>query len=221
MSFYGFAQAVVRAATRIVTTGVHIRGIENLPEGPALVLSNHQSFIDPLVLQAFCSRPIYAMAKSSEFTVPVVGYLLKHLKAFPVRRFEVDATAVRTVLRLLEAGHLVSIYVEGERSWDGHLQGPRIGTLRLALRAGVPIVPCAVTGSYDVLPRWAHGVRRAPVTITYGPAIRFGTVRDRRERETMLPTAGRQIVGALAELLSEPAPDLRDLDLVAAAGREP
>ncbi len=204
MSLYAFAQAAVRGLTRAVAESVTVEGLENVPSrGPGLIICNHQSFADPPVVQAFCPRPMYSMAKSSQFTDPLVGPLMPRLKAFPAHRYAVDPVAVRTALRHLWSGDLVSIYIEGERSWDGRLQPPRIGTLRLILKAGVPVIPCAVTGTYDTLPRWSHGVRRAPIRIVYGTPLRFGRVDDRAERERRLGDVARAVMGALAHLLGQ------------------
>src|SRR5690606_38543582 len=76
-------------------------------------------------------------------------------------RFEPDPQAVRLVLRRLREGHGVGLYIEGERSWGGRPQAPRRGTVRLILRAGVPVVPAAIAGSYEAWPRWTgdSGVR--------------------------------------------------------------
>ncbi len=214
MSVYGIAQTLVRTATRSVAGKVTLRGLEHLPRtGPALVFANHQSFIDPPVIQAFTPRPMHSMAKSSQFSAPVLGWLMKdHLHAFPVRRFEPDPTAVRRVLRLLDAGEIVCIYPEGERSWDARLQQPRLGAVRIALRVAAPIIPCAISGSYDVLPRWSHALRRAGIRIRYGAPLALGPVRDRAERERRLPEAARAIMGALAALLEQPKPALSELD---------
>lgn len=212
MTFYGIAQMIVRAATRMLAPDIAVEGLDNLPAtGPALVFANHQSFIDPPVIQAFAPRPMYTMAKSSQFSAPVLGWLMIHLHAFPVRRFEPDPTAVRTVLRLLDKGAIVCIYPEGERSWDGRLQPPRLGAIRLALRAGVPVIPCAIHGSYDILPRWSHAVRRARIRIRYGSPLHIGPIHDRRTRERQLPDAARSVMNAIADLLEQPPPSLDPL----------
>ncbi|MFW6079650.1 MAG: lysophospholipid acyltransferase family protein, partial [Gemmatimonadota bacterium] len=103
------------------------------------------------------------------------------------------------------AGHGVGVYVEGERSWDGRLQPPRLGTLRLILKAGAPVVPCGIRGAYDVWPRWHSAIRRARVRITFGDHLRFEQLHDRRARERRLEDTGRRIMLALAELAGDPS----------------
>lgn len=200
MTFYRFAQRVVRVLWPLVGR-LDVQGAEHVPgEGPFLLIANHQSYIDPVLVQAVLRRPLYTMAKSTEFSTPVVGAILKRLKSFPVRRFEIDPQAVRLVLRHLDAGRGVGIYIEGERTWDGRLQEPRLGTIRLILKAGVSVVPCGIQGAYDVWPRWHRRIRRGPIRIRFGPPLRFPVLHDRDARNAALPEARRRLMSALAEL---------------------
>jgi 1-acyl-sn-glycerol-3-phosphate acyltransferase len=204
MKHYRAAQHVVRPAWRLLVGPIHVRGTEHVPKiGPFFLISNHQSIVDPVLLQAVCPRPVHTMAKSTQFTAPVVGAIIRSLGSFPVRRFETDPQAARTVLRLLAEGHGVGIYIEGERTWDGRLQAPRLGSVRLILKAGVPVVPAVIQGTYDVWPRWHRSLRRLPVRVTFGAPLRFPKLDRRSEREAALPAAAERIMAALG---SEPAP---------------
>jgi 1-acyl-sn-glycerol-3-phosphate acyltransferase len=206
MILYPLFQRLVRLGWRVIGP-VEVEGLEHVPRtGPVLVIANHQSILDPILVQSFCRRPMYTMTKSTQFSSAVMRWLLPRILAFPVRRFTVDPQAVRTVLRLLARGQAVGIYIEGERSWDGRLQPPRLGTLRLILKAGVPIVPVGVSGSYDVWPRWARGIRRARVRIRFGPVIRFPALDRREQREQALPGTADHLMGAIRALLDAPAP---------------
>ena len=200
MSFYGFAQRLVRLLWPVIGP-LDVDGLENIPQnGPFLLIANHQSYLDPILIQAMVPRPMYTMAKSTEFSSPLVGGLLKRLKSFPVRRFEIDPQAVRIVLRHLEAGRGVGIYIEGERSWDGRLKPPRLGTLRLILKAGVPVIPCGISGAYDVWPRWHRRIRRGTVRIRVGEPLRFPQLDDRSARNAALPEARDRLMSALSGL---------------------
>ncbi|HUH13004.1 MAG TPA: lysophospholipid acyltransferase family protein [Longimicrobiales bacterium] len=206
MSIYAASAAVARLLARLYLPRIEVRGRAHVPPaGPFLLLANHQSILDPILIQAFCPRPLHTMTKSTQFAAPGMGWYLPRLNAFPVRRFQVDPQAVRFALRRLEEGHGVGIYVEGERSWDARLQPPRLGTLRLMLKAGVPVVPCAIAGSYDVWPRWHGGLRRAPVRITFGEPLRFPRCGRRAEREPCLEEASQALMAALRGLLGAPA----------------
>ena len=201
--FYRFAQWLARTLWTTYAP-LRVRGIERVPaKGSFLLLCNHQSNLDPILIQAVAPRPVHAMAKSTQFAAPVVGTIMQRLLAFPVRRYQVDPQAVRMSLRFLRQGRGVCIYVEGERTWDGRLQKPRRGTLRLALRAGAPVIPCVITGSYAAWPRWDRRIQRHPITITFGPAIPLPHLERREDRESFLDEAADRIMGTLARLIEE------------------
>src|SRR5687768_4865605 len=178
--------------------GLDVKGLRNIPKsGAFIVISNHQSFLDPILVQAVCPRILHSMAKSTQFGSPVFRNLLTQLYAFPVRRFEVDPQAVRQVLRRLEQGNGVAIYIEGERSWDGELQRPRLGTVRLGLKAGVPIIPCRIDGAYDAWPRWDRKIKRHRVHIEFREALQLPRLDSKAEREPYVETAANRIMAAL------------------------
>jgi 1-acyl-sn-glycerol-3-phosphate acyltransferase len=175
-------------------------GAQHVPRaGPFLLLSNHQSVLDPFFIQGACPRALHPMAKSTQFASPAMRWILPYFNAFPVRRFQPDPQAVRVALRRLAAGNAVHIYIEGERSWDGRLQEPRPGTVRIALKAGVPVVPCSISGAYDAWPRWASYVRRAHVRVTFGEPLRFPKLDRRADREAVRREATDRIVAGIRE----------------------
>lgn len=199
--FYRFAQWLMSNVWRLYGS-LEVLGSGNVPAaGPFLLLCNHQSNLDPMLIQSVAPRPMHAMAKSTQFAVPVIGRLMRHLWSFPVRRHQVDPLSVRLALRFLRDGEGVCIYVEGERSWDGRLQKPRRGTIRLALKAGVPVIPAVITGSYEAWPRWDRRIRRHHVRITFGPPIPLPHLDRRSEREAFLTEATDRIMGTLRTMI--------------------
>src|SRR5690606_2244479 len=68
-----------------------VHGLENVPSsGPFLLLANHESILDPILIQAVCPRPVHTMAKSTQFASPFMGWMMRAVKSFPVRRYQVD-----------------------------------------------------------------------------------------------------------------------------------
>ncbi len=200
MTAYGAARALARLVLPL-RVRLAVRGARHVPvTGPALLVINHRSLMDAVVSQVACPRPVRAMAKSTQFRRGSMARLLLALGAFPVRRYRVDPQAVRTTLRLLDAGEMVAVYPEGERSWDGRLQPFRLGTLRLLLAADVPVVPCVVSGSYELWPRWSRRIGRGPVTVRFGRPLRFGPHPDRASRDRALPGARRRLLATFHEL---------------------
>jgi 1-acyl-sn-glycerol-3-phosphate acyltransferase len=187
-------------------SSLEVHGVEHIPpSGPFLLLPNHQSALDPFLVQSFCPRPVHSMTKSTQFASAPHRWLLSRVGAFPVRRYQVDPQAVRTALRLLDAGEGVCIYPEGERSWDGAIQPFRRGALRLALRAGVPLIPVGIHGMFDVWPRWLSRPRPgARAHLRFGEPFSYGVIRDRQRREALLPELESRLVFALEELAKVP-----------------
>lgn len=178
-----------------------VEGRGNVPaRGPFILALNHNSLLDAGFAQVACPRTVHTMTKSSQFRAPVSRWLLSGLQAFPVRRYRVDPQAVRTVLRLLGEGRGVGIYPEAERSWDGRPQPFRRGAIRLILKAGVPVVPCGITGTYHVWPRWTGRPVRGVVTVRFGAPLVFGRHDTSKEREGAFEGAESALRRALTGL---------------------
>jgi 1-acyl-sn-glycerol-3-phosphate acyltransferase len=199
--FYAWLQWLGRLVWKLTGGTTEVSGLENVPmQGAALIISNHQSVLDPILTQAIIPRTVHAMAKSTQFNVPGIGWIMRHICVFPVRRFQIDPQAVRHSLRLLSNGGIVAVYIEGERAWNGQLQEPRHGTVRMAIRAGVPIIICAVTGTYEVWPRWSSRPRPGPIRIRFLPPIQIPQLRGQANRDAVPDATGR-IMSRLREAL--------------------
>jgi glycerol-3-phosphate dehydrogenase (NAD(P)+) len=147
-------------------------GQEQIPgSGPAILASNHRSFLDPFVIGTMSRRPIYYIAKSELFGNPLLAWFLSALGAFPVRRGAGDADAIRTAHELLARGELVLIFPEGTRTRPGPLGCPKRGIGRLALASGAPVIPVAINGTEDV--RSGIFLRPRRVRVSAGSPLRF------------------------------------------------
>src|SRR5580704_7336553 len=101
-----------------------VYGTENIPKtGGALLLANHQSYLDPVLVAVKLRRPVSYMAKSELFENPALAWLIRTLHAFPVRQGEGDVGAVKECIRQLNAGRVLNIYPEGSRTEDGEIAG--------------------------------------------------------------------------------------------------
>ncbi len=156
---------------------MRMTGLENIPrEGAAILAANHVSLLDGIILGACLPRLARFMTKNSEFKHPFIREILRMAGAFPVMRYRTDVVAVRNALRVLQNGHLMGVFPEGERSWDGRMQPFKKGTLRLILAAGKPVIPVGISGIYELMPRWTHSLKRVPVRIEIGKPIRFASI---------------------------------------------
>lgn len=149
---------------------LHARGRENLPrEGGFVLACNHVSSFDPwpLALPLWPHRFLRFMAKSELYWFPL-DLVLDRVGAFPVRRGQADIEAIETAVRLAREGYVVAMFPEGTRRRKGLVKKfearPRTGAARIALEAGVPLVPAAVKGTDRLL-------KLGPLRIAYGTPV--------------------------------------------------
>ncbi len=153
-------------------------GIENVPEkGGVLLVANHQSFLDPVVGALALRRECHFMARDSLFHNPLLGRLLAYVNAFPVKRGAADTGAVKEILRRLKEGKAVMVFPEGSRSRDGSIQPLNPNALLIAKKAGVPIVPTAIDGTFEALPRGRRWPRRCKIHVTYAEPVPADRIR--------------------------------------------
>ncbi len=141
-------------------------------DGPVIIAATHASHADSMALGSALARPVFFLGDLRLTTWPVLGPWLPKLGMVPVRRGDRDTDALDHLTALLAGGQAVVVYPEGSRSRDGRVYRPRSGVARLAAATGVPVVPAAVAGSYDVWPSGARPrLRGGRVRIRFGPAI--------------------------------------------------
>ena len=178
-------------------------GRENIPlTGGVLLCGNHISYIDPPTLGAGCPRPVHFMAKLELFHVPILGFLIKRVGAFPVKRGSADRSALRTAIELLQGGEIVGMFPEGTRSLDGKLKAPEPGVGLIALRAKVPVTPVALIDTNQLLRPHSFLFRFSRVKVIYGKPVTLDDLADQGGREAVEET-GRRIMAAIGKLLGE------------------
>jgi 1-acyl-sn-glycerol-3-phosphate acyltransferase len=160
-------------------------GMERLPpRSGALLLINHQSHLDPLMVGLPLGRPISYLARDSLFKVPIVGWMLRNTYVIPLNREAASTSSLREAIRRVEHGFLVGIFPEGTRSEDGKIGTLKPGVLALIRRGKVPIYPVAVAGTFQAFPRGAWFLRPATVRVVFGEPLdaelieQFGRNRD-------------------------------------------
>lgn len=161
------------AAVAYLGFRLRVYGRENLiEEGPAILASNHASYLDPPLVGVCCRKDIYYLARKSLFEKPIFGPLIAQLNAFPIDRARGDVAAVRAILHLLKAGRRVVVFPEGTRSTDGNLQPARAGVGLIIAKSLAPVVPIRIFGSHAALPR-SGGIRFTPITVVVGKPLFF------------------------------------------------
>jgi 1-acyl-sn-glycerol-3-phosphate acyltransferase len=173
------------------------RGKEHLPEGGFVLACNHVSSLDPWVLgmPLWPKRFLRFMAKS-ELYWPPLKYVLNGVGAFPVRRGQRDVQAIETAVQLARDRHVVTMFPEGTRRTKGLVKRfearPRSGAARIALEAGVPLVPAAVKGTDKLL-------RLGRLSVVYGTPVEIDDLRGRDVAEAALEATER-LMARIAEL---------------------
>jgi 1-acyl-sn-glycerol-3-phosphate acyltransferase len=155
----------------LVIFGWRATGQRNMPRsGGVLLVSNHLSYLDVFCLGIPLRRPLNFVARSTLF-VPVLAFLLRSMGAFPIQREGMGASGMKETLRRLRSGGIVTLFPEGTRSVDGQLGPLKSGIAVLVARAGVPVVPVGLAGTFEIWPRsrkvpFPHSIR-----IHYGQPI--------------------------------------------------
>jgi 1-acyl-sn-glycerol-3-phosphate acyltransferase len=156
--WYEFWYGIVMAG---FTLGFSFRmeGRRNIPpDGPVLLIANHESFIDPLLVGIASRRHLWYLARKNVFK-GLLGWFLPTVNTIPVDQEGVAKEGLKAMVDLLQAGKPALIFPEGARAWDGVMQPFKPGVLLLIKKTAPPIVPVGVAGAFEALPRG----RRLPI----------------------------------------------------------
>ncbi|PTW90381.1 1-acyl-sn-glycerol-3-phosphate acyltransferase [Microbacteriaceae bacterium MWH-Ta3] len=185
-----------------------VKGLENVPtEGPAILASNHLSFVDSIFLPLVLNRPVVFLAKSDYFTGRgIKGFFIRlFFRAagqLPIDRSggKASEASLNTGLRALADGKLLGIYPEGTRSPDGRLYRGRTGIARMVLEAHVPIIPVAMIDTDKVMPIGASMPKVRRVGVVFGQPLDFTRFEGYEGDRFVLRAITDEIVHELAAL---------------------
>jgi 1-acyl-sn-glycerol-3-phosphate acyltransferase len=167
----------------VAVFGFRVRFAEPLPdEGGLLVLSSHQSHLDPLLLGLAARRRLSSLARSSLYGFKPFAAVITALDAVPIDREGSMIKAMKAVIERLEHGAAVTIFPEGARTHDGQLGEFKSGFALIAKKAGVPIVPVAIVGAYECWPRTRVLPRPGRIRLEFGRVIRADEIAALDER---------------------------------------
>lgn len=224
--WYTLFRALFWVLTRLLCR-YRVEGREHIPrQGPVLVVANHLVWYDPALMAIIFPRRLWFMAKVEAFRWPVIGWGARLTEQIPVHRGASDRAALEKALDYLRQGRAVLIFPEGTVARQGHMLAAHTGAAMLALRAGVPILPIAHTGTRHIfvgrrawLPRVTVRIGepylpRVPQGIAHKVALRLVTEDLMRRIARMIPPGERGEYAAFFQQ-SENAPP------AAGAAREP
>jgi 1-acyl-sn-glycerol-3-phosphate acyltransferase len=190
---------------------LRVEGAEHLPAAGSFILAaNHHNYLDGVVLGVAVPRPIAFLVMPRVYrATPLHPPLHRRIGSIPVNLERPDPGAIKRVLRALDAGRVVGIFPEGPFSQEGRLVPGQPGAALIALRAGVPIVPAAIEGTYQALQaRRFYVPRRQPLSVRFGAPLIFDHPRHRPIARAEREAVTRRIMSEIAALLppaSEPA----------------
>jgi 1-acyl-sn-glycerol-3-phosphate acyltransferase len=203
-ALYRFLQRILQL---IGVLGYHVRytGWHNIPAtGGVLVVSNHQSHLDPPLIGMGCPRMLNYVARKTLFRFAPFGWLLNALGALPIDRDGVGLGGIKESLRRLKRGEMVLIFPEGTRTRDGEMAPFRPGFTTLAIRTKSAILPVAVEGAFAVWPRWRTLPGLGTVHIYYGEPLMPADFSGMDDRD-LLVEVERRVRECHAELRRHPA----------------
>lgn len=151
---------------------VRTYGRDNVPKKGAFVLvSNHQSWLDPIFCVGPLKRPSSFVARDSLFANWFFGPLISSVNAIPVKLDEADLPAMRKVIGRLKKGGGVCLFPEGTRTYDGKIAQLKPGLGLLCRRGGAAVVPVVIDGAFECWPRYKKMFSRGTIWVCYGKAI--------------------------------------------------
>lgn len=183
-SYAAHARFWGRLGIRLAGVRVTVTGADHLPDGPIVVMSNHASNFDILALQGFFPRPLSWIAKKELFKIPIFGHSMHHGGYIALDRGD-GRQALKSMdeaAKQIRNGKSVIIFPEGTRTRDGRLLPFKRGGFLLAARAGVPVVPVTINGSFLINPGGALRLYGGTITIEINPAI---TIPDGMKRNAV------------------------------------
>jgi 1-acyl-sn-glycerol-3-phosphate acyltransferase len=165
----------VRLTSRMiaaVTFGLRTEGQHNLDvEGGGMLLSTHQSMLDPVLVGLIANRKLNYLARKTLFKNSFFGFMIGMLDAIEIDRERGGLAGLREMLKRLQQGELVLMFPEGTRSSDGEIAPLKPGFIPVARRSQVPMMPIAIVGAYDCLPKGTKLPTRRPIAVVFGESI--------------------------------------------------
>lgn len=176
---------------------VELVNAANVPgKGPFILCANHKGWLDMFFIGYRIPRWVHYMAKEELFRNPPLGWLLKTLGAFPVKRGKGDIESIKTAFKLLEEGHILGILPEGTRMKSrkrGEIK-PKPGAAMIAIKAGVPIIPVAIGGSYRPFSK---------IRVVYGKPFNLDLDKSKKYTVDEMREISQNIMDRVYDLLEE------------------
>lgn len=183
---YVFRVTSIWARSQVAASGSKIRviGQENLPEGSVLFISNHQSNFDIPIFMSYINKPKAFISKIETAKIPVLASWMRLMKCVFMDRKDIrqSVEAINKGAEFLKQGYSMVIFPEGTRSRDGSLGEFKAGSFKLAVKSGVPIVPVAIKGSFDIMGKGSVIIKPAQVELEILKPIDVSTLSKEEQK---------------------------------------
>lgn len=201
--FYWTIKTIAWPVTRVYVR-LRVAGMRHVPqEGPCIVVANHASYMDAIVLGSAFPRRISFLITSPIYRMLRLRWFYYMMGAIPVAPDSADPGALKAALRTLRHGGVVGIFPEGQRMENGQIGSGKGGVALLASRSGAPIVPAAIVGAHRAMPVGAVFPRPHPIRVVFGEPMRFSAARGTRPTREHLNAFAAEVMRAIAGLMDE------------------
>lgn len=172
-AWYKFGYNLSKAIARTCFSFRVIHPERIIENGGALLAMNHQSYLDPPLAGICCKREIYYLARKTLLDWPVLGPIFPKINVIPVDQERADMSALKTVIRIVKAGHCTVVFPEGSRTYNGQFQPAQPGIGLIIAKTLVPVVPMRIFGAFEAFKRGAKFPKPHPITIVVGEPLHF------------------------------------------------
>lgn len=206
---YAYARTMAKRIVALTGSKITIKGQENIPEGQAvLFVGNHQSYMDIPLMMTSISRPIGFVAKDNLGKIPFFDKWLMYLKCVLIARGDARKAlvAILEAAKILKGGHSLVLFPEGTRSADGTLGEFKAGSLKAAQKGNVGIVPVAIKGAREIMPRNSFWMYKSQVTVEFLPFLSAEEVKA-SETKALAKNVKNQIARAIGQPVEEEIED--------------
>lgn len=183
--FYRSLRTLARLFATIACR-MRVEGRHLLPDrGGAMLLSTHQSVMDPVLVGLCCNRFINYLARHTLFKNPLFSLLIRVLDAIEIDRERGGLAGLKEMLKRLKRGEAVLLFPEGTRTSNGRIGEIKPGFIPIARRSGVPLVPIAVVGAYECMPKGAKWLIPRPIAVVFGKPILENEYKELSDEELL------------------------------------
>ena len=196
---YWIGYTIFRAAAKAFFRYQVVGREKLIQDGPVLIASNHESFLDPPLVGIAYDNPVYYLARKTLFKGPT-KWLYPRWNAVPVDQEAPDMSSLKKIIKMLKSGKQVVVFPEGARTLTGKLQPGEAGVGLIAAKSRALIQPVRIFGAYEALPRGSGRLRFHPVTIVVGDPMTLTAEECRAKGREAYQKISDRIMGEIAKI---------------------